>query len=202
MSALSMNLETNRRRRLFRVARRAMAVLSLVVVVSMLSASTAMAQTPSGVEGPWLDIFQIFWFTDTPNYDHTDKGTTYAPNAAQRYDYGQNRHPQCYYYEGGVEPDADWINALYDMMSCRVGLVTGAITWMGVGIALMALAWGGLMWVVDSNSGGDRAGALRNMITGPLVGLTIMFLSYTFAKFLYTVIRYNFEKYLNPDVWT
>ena len=99
-------------------------------------------------------------------------------------------------------PDADWINALYEMVSCRMGLLTGAITWIGVGIALMSLAWGGFMWIVDSNSSGERAGVLRNMITGPLVGLTIMFFSYTFAKFLYSIIRYNFEKYLDPDLWT
>ena len=195
-------MATNKRRRRLRLAKMTLGMLSLLVIVSILTAPSAMAQTPPvGVDGPWLDIFQIFWFTDDPNYDHTDKGTTYAPNAARRYDYGQNRHPQCYYYSI-AGPDADWINALYDMMSCRIGLVTGAITWIGVGIALMTLAWGGVMWVVDSNSGGDRAGALRNMITGPLIGLMIMFFSYGFAKFLYAVIRYNFEKYLDPDLWT
>lgn len=187
--------------RLERAAVRGLLCLGLSLFIGAVFAPTASAQTPGGVDGPWLDIFQIFWFTDAPDFNHTDKGTTYGHNAARRFDYGRDRHPKCYYYspEG---PDADWINALYDMMSCRVGLVVGALTWFGGGVALMALAWAGLMWVTDSDAGGERAVALRNMITGPVFGLLMLIFAYSVAKWLYVVIRYNFDRYINLDYWS
>ena len=189
-----------------RVALRGLLCLALALLIGAALSPAASAQTPvppdpQGVDGPWLDIFQVFWFTDEPDFEHTDRGTTYQHNAARRFDYGQSRHPQCYYYspEG---PDADWVNALYDMMSCRVGLVVGALTWFGVAIALMALAWAGFMWITDSDDAGERVVALRNMITGPLLGLVMLFLAYTFARWLYVVIRYNFDRYINLNYWS
>ena len=201
-------------RRWGRIALRGMLCLALALLIGSAFASVALAQTPGdvygplpeqtpggGVDGPWLDIFQVFWFTDAPDFEHTDKGATYGHNAARRFDYGKDRHPQCYYYsdEG---PDADWVNALYDMMSCRVGLVVGALTWFGVAIALMALAWAGLMWITDSDAGSERTVALRNMITGPLLGMLLLFFTYTFAKWLYAVIKYNFDRYINLNYWS
>ncbi len=159
----------------------------------------AHAQSPEGVDGPWLDIFQLFWFT-APDYANTGADQAYTTNYGQRYEYGAERRPKCYYHFTNG-PDADKVNSLFLMMSCRVGLAVGTVTWAAVGIALMALAWGGLMHVVDSTAGGDRAGALRNMITSPLVGLLIVFMAYVFATLIYTTMRYNFERYLNPDVW-
>ena len=188
-------------RRSGRAALRGLLCLSLALLIGTALAPAASAQTPQGVDGPWLDIFQVFWFTDSPDFEHADEGATYGHNAARRFDYGQDRHPQCYYYSA-EGPDADWTNALYDMMSCRVGLVVGALTWFGVAIALMAFAWAGFMWIMDSDAGGERAVALRNMITGPLIGLLLLFFTYTFAKWLYVVIRYNFDRYINLNYWS
>ena len=160
----------------------------------------AHAQTPpEGVKGPWLNIFQLVWFTN-PDYDNSGADQDYTSNYGQRYEYGKDRRPKCYYHATDG-PDADKVNSLFLMMSCRVGLVVGVVTWSAVGVALMAFAWGGLMHVVDSTAGGDRAGALRNMITSPLVGLLIVFLAYVLATLIYVTMRYNFERYLNPDVW-
>ncbi len=173
--------------------------VALVVVLSavMLHPAVASAQTP--VEGPWLDIFQVFWFTDT-DYTNppTDAGNTYTRNAAQRFDYSEARRAQCYYFP---DTEANQVNALYWLMSCRLGLVVGAVSWIGVGIALMALTWGGVMWIVDAGSGGERGAALRNMISGPLVGLFIIFSAYIFARFAYTLIRYNVTRYLDNPTW-
>lgn len=184
-------------------------VSAAALLLCALLPSTAWAQTPydgPGIEGPWMDIFQIFWFTNADDreagYAHQDKGTTYAQEPAMRFDYGKNRHPKCYYYDD-AGPDADWINALFSMMSCRMGLIVGMMTWFGVGIALMALAWAGFMWVVDSNAAGERMAALRDSLTGPLVGLTLLFVAYPVAKFIYGVIRLNFETYIiGTNFWT
>lgn len=119
----------------------------------------------------------------------------------QRYEYGKDRRPKCWYHHTDG-PDADKVNSLFLMMSCRIGLLVGAVTWAGVGIALMTMAWNGLMHVVDSTAGGERAGVLRNMITSPLVGLLLLFMAYAIATLIYVVMRYNFERYLNPDVWS
>ena len=141
---------------------------------------------------PWLGIFQLVWFT-IPDYDNSGTDQDYTLNYGQMYEYGRDRRPKCYYHDG-LEPEADEVNSLFLMMSCRVGLVVGVVTWSAVGVALMAFAWGGLMHVVDSTAGGDRAGALRNMITSPLVGLLIAFLAYVLATLIYVTMRYNFDE--------
>lgn len=185
----------NKTRKLLRVVRRLGMAFPVLLIFQVLQSGTAAAQTP--VEGPWRDIHQIFWFTDA-DYDITDPGSGYTRNAVQRFAYGDVRRSQCYHFNPNG-PEADEVNGLYWMMSCRLGLVTGAITWIGVGIALMALAWGGVMWVVDAGAGGERGAALRNMVSGPLIGLGIMFFAYIFARFAYTVIRYNFDRYISGE---
>ena len=186
--------------RLFRVTAAFLAASLLWAVLSLAQPARAHAQAPpEGVEGPWLNIFQLVWFT-IPDYDNSGTDQEYTLNHGQRYEYGKDRRPKCYYHATDG-PDADKVNSLYLMMSCRVGLAVGVVTWSAVGVALMAFAWGGLMHVVDSTAGGDRAGALRNMITSPLVGLLIAFLAYVLATLIYVTMRYNFERYLNPDVW-
>ena len=193
-----MSASTSRRR--LRVATGGILAAALLwTALGLAQPVTAHAQSPEGVDGPWLNIFQLVWFT---NPDYTNSGTdqNYTTNYGQRYEYGRDRRPKCYYHATDG-PDADKVNSLFLMMSCRVGLVVGVVTWSAVGVALMAFAWGGLMHVVDSTAGGDRAGALRNMITSPLVGLLIAFLAYVLATLIYVTMRYNFERYLNPDVW-
>ena len=185
--------------RRFRVIGVAAAVL-LAVVTGLASPGTAHAQAPEGVDGPWLNIFQLFWFTN-PDYDNSGADQEYNLYYGQRFEYGKDRRPKCWYHHTDG-PDADKVNSLYLMMSCRFGLVVGAVIWAGVGIALMTMAWNGLMHVVDSNAGGERAGVLRNMITSPLVGLMLLFMAYVIATLIYVVMRYNFERYLNPDVWS
>lgn len=178
----------------------ALAALALVVVFGLGNPGKAYAQEPEGVPGPWMEIFQLFWFTN-PDYGNTGADQEYTVYYGQRYEYGRDRRPKCWYHHTDG-PDADKVNSLYLMMSCRFGLVVGAVTWAGVGIALMTMAWNGLMHVVDSTAGGERAGVLRNMITSPLVGLLLLFMSYVLATLIYVVMRYNFERYLNPDVWS
>ncbi len=187
--------------RLFRATACGVLAASLLwAVLGLAQPARAYAQTPpEGVEGPWLNIFQIFWFTN-PDYANSGADQEYTSSYGQKYEYGRDRRSKCYYHDG-LEPEADEVNSLFLMMSCRVGHVVGVVTWSAVGVALMAFAWGGLMHVVDSTAGGDRAGALRNMITSPLVGLLIVFLAYVLATVIYVTMRYNFERYLNPDVW-
>ena len=200
MNALnSIMTENSRLRRRFLVA---VAIAACMVFVGLVAKpGTASAQAPTGVDGPWLDINQIFWFT-APDYGHVDPGDSYAPHPegdmAQRFEYAKDRHPQCYYFftKG---PEAHHVNALYMMMSCRMGLVVGVLTWIGISVALMAIAWGGVMRVVDSNVGGERAAALVNMVTGPLIGVGGLLLAYPITKALATIIRYNFERYLRGE---
>ena len=188
------------RRHLRLTAGGVLAAALLWAVIGLAQPARAHAQTPpEGVAGPWLNIFQLVWFTN-PDYANSGTDQDYTSNYGQTYEYGKERRPRCYYHDG-IEPEADEVNSLFLMMSCRVGLVVGVVTWSAVGVALMAFAWGGLMHVVDSTAGGDRAGALRNMITSPLVGLLIVFLAYVLATLIYVTMRYNFERYLNPDVW-
>lgn len=194
-----MSVSTGKRR--IRVATGGVLAAALLwTVIGLAQPARAHAQTPpGGVVGPWLEIFQLVWFT-IPDYDNNGTDQNYTLNHGQTYEYGKDRRPKCYYHDG-LEPEADEVNSLFLMMSCRVGLVVGVVTWSAVGVALMAFSWGGLMHVVDSTAGGDRAGALRNMITSPLVGLLIAFLAYVLATLIYVTMRYNFERYLNPDVW-
>ena len=177
-----------------------LAALALAGVVILATPKKAHAQAPEGVQGPWLAIFQLFWFTN-PDYDNSGADQEYTVYYGQRFEYGKDRRPKCWYHHTDG-PDADKVNSLFLMMSCRIGLVVGAVTWAGVGIALMTMAWNGLMHVVDSTAGGERAGVLRNMITSPLVGLLLLFMAYAIATLIYVVMRYNFERYLNPDVWS
>lgn len=178
--------------------RRWCAALLLTMTMLLVFPFTASAQTPEGIEGPWMDIFQLYWFTE-PQYGKTpynDPG--YNANYGQLYRYGYERRGKCYYAsEDG--PDADKPNELYVMMNCREGLVIGLVTWSSVAIALMTFGWGGFMHVVDSAAGGQRLGTLRNMITGPLVGLLIVILAYPISKVIYGVLRYSFERYLRLD---
>ncbi len=177
----------------------AVAAALLAVVTGLASPEEAHAQAPEGVDGPWMNIFQLFWFTE-PDYANDGTDQEYNVYYGQRFEYGKDRRPKCWYHhEDG--PDADKVNSLYLMMSCRVGIVVGLVTWAAVGVALMTMAWNGLMHVVDSGAGGERAGVLRNMITSPLVGLLLVFMAYVIATLIYVVMRYNFERYLNPDVW-
>ena len=177
----------------------AMAAVLIAVVMGLASPEEAQAQAPEGVDGPWLSIFQLFWFTN-PDYDNSGTDQEYNLYYGQRYEYGKDRRPKCWYHHTDG-PDADKVNSLFLMMSCRVGIVVGAVTWAAVGVGLMGMAWNGLMHVVDSGAGGERAGVLRNMITSPLVGLLLVFMAYVIATLIYVVMRYNFERYLNPDVW-
>ena len=177
----------------------AMAAVLIAVVMGLASPEEAFAQAPEGVDGPWLNIFQLFWFTN-PDYDNSGTDQEYNLYYGQRYEYGEDRRPKCWYHHTDG-PDADKVNSLFLMMSCRVGIVVGAVTWAAVGVGLMGMAWNGLMHVVDSGAGGERAGVLRNMITSPLVGLLLVFMAYVIATLIYVVMRYNFERYLNPDVW-
>ena len=161
------------------------------------------------VKGPWLSIKQIFWVSG-------DKGSPPAHNSMDPYGIGANvdtkytpadqgllegryiaiNHGDCYpHYDKG--PEADETNSLYLMMSCRIGKVVGALTWAGIGIALLALAWSGLMYVVDSGSGAERAGQLRTMVFGPIVGIFICLFAYVFATMIYSAANYNFWQYLN-----
>ncbi len=190
-----MRASTTRRSRLVGVV----TAIALAVGACLAIPGEANAQAPEGVEGPWLNIFQLVWFTN-PDYGNTGADQEYTANYGQRFEYGRDRRPKCWYHHTDG-PDADKVNSLYLMMSCRFGLVVGAVTWAAVGVALMAMAWSGLMHVVDSTAGGERAGVLRNMITSPLVGLLLAFMAYVLATLIYVVMRYNFERYLNPDVW-
>lgn len=178
--------------------RRWCAALLLTMGLVLAFPFTASAQTPEGVKGPWMDIFQLYWFTE-PQYGNTpynDPG--HNTNYAQRYSYGVERRAKCYYLsEDG--PDADKVNELFVMMSCRIGLPVGVIVWSGVGIGLMTFAWGGFLHVVDSSAGGQRLGSLRNMVTGTMVGIIISIMAYPIAKVLYGIMRYNFEQYLRLD---
>ena len=188
------------RSRWFRVGLRG-GVAGLLLAVTALASSPATASAQQGVDGPWLDIHQIFWFT-APDFDGTDPGETHTSNFTQRFDYGADRHPKCYYHEPDG-PDAHQVNALYRMMSCRVGIVVGVLVWVGVAITLVALAWGGIMWVVDSGSGGDRLAALKNMLTGPVVALIILFCAYPISRAIYVLVRYNFQRYiLGEGYWS
>lgn len=174
--------------------RRWAVVVALILVA--FSAAPVSAQTPEGRTGPWLEIDQIFWFT-APDPHNVTLGNDYRPDLKNNPDfaYGEDRRPQCYYFRGGG-PEADEVNAIYMTLSCRIGMVVGVISWASVGIGLMALAWGGVLWVVDSNAAGERMAALRNTVTGPMVGIILVFASYAIARMIYVTLKYNFDRYL------
>ena len=191
--------------------RRRVLLVVVAVLVSLLglvgSSGAAHAQAPPNdryVNGPWLSMFQFVWVTD-PDYTNSLAGDDdYVLNIGQRYKAPHLYKRQCY-PGGGLSgdngPEADQTNSIYLMMQCRIGKVVGVLTWSAVGIAFMAMAWNGFMHVIDSTEGDERSGQLRNAITGPIVGLALVFMAYIIAKALYAVMRYNFETYLNNPSW-
>ena len=179
------------------------AFLFLVVGVQQAAAQTPPPPTPPGIEGPWLNIDQIICFTDEDcSNEAIRSGTDYSYNAryGQSFEYGTARREQCY-YSGSDGPEAHEVNALYLMMACRVGMGIGGIAWVGTGIGLMALGWTAFRRSIESlSTGGGGTSALKAAIDVP-VGILIMFMAFGLATLIYGVARYNFLRYLEPDIW-
>ena len=75
-----------------------LAAALLWTAVGLAQPAQAYAQSPSeGVEGPWLNIFQLVWFTN-PDYANSGADQDYTSNYGQRYEYGKDRRPKCYYH--------------------------------------------------------------------------------------------------------
>ncbi len=181
------------------------ALLATLVVVSIAGQGEAEAQSPEYVEGPWMKMDQIICFTNPTctNQSVVDgDDVEYKADYGQRYEYGQKRRKQCY-YSGADGPEAHEVNALFLMMACRIGIGVGGLAWVGTGIGLMALGWTALRRSLEalSTSGGGGTSALRAAIDVP-VGILIMFMAFGLTALIYGVGRYNFIRYLNPDVWT
>ncbi|MDE2688588.1 MAG: hypothetical protein OXI16_13975 [Chloroflexota bacterium] len=183
----------------------------MALALALATSKDAAAQTPTPVVGPWEEMDQVVCFTKE---DATDKeecsnesvtsGTslTYNNYYGQRFEYGKDRREQCYHthIDG---PKASDVNALYLMMSCRVGLAVGGITWVGVGIALMAVCWIGFKRIIESmGSSNSEGSSLRQGIGSVVVGLILMFSAYPLTLLIHTAAKYNFLKYLyDPNMW-
>lgn len=183
-----------------RVARAVLATLAIMVIAGQ---GKVEAQTP--VEGPWMKIDQIICFTiptctNQSVLDGTD--VEYKADYGQRYEYGQERRKQCY-YSGPDGPEAHEVNALFLMMACRIGIGIGGLAWTGTGIGLMALGWTAFRRSLEalSTSGSGGTSALRAAIDVP-AGILLMFMAFGLTALIYGFGRYNFIRYLNPDVWT
>lgn len=200
------------KRRSFLRERSALALLLAVALLFLANPSHAFAHDPPETDGPWLEIEQLHHFENeqittgpggisvNPLPNSLLPASGELPNPNYRYDEEQEtRRFQCYYQVGPYdrqEPETHWVSSIWLMLNCRIGSLVGIMTWAGVGIAMMTFAWGGLMWVVDSGTGGERMDALRNMITGPVIGLLLLFSTYAVVHFLQTVIQYNWVRYL------
>lgn len=165
------------------------------------------AQTP--VEGPWMEVDQVICFTnetggdeECSNKSYLEDGITYeySANYGQNFEYGKARRDKCY-YKG--QPEAHDVNGLYLMMSCRIGITVGGITWVGVGIALMGICWVGFRKVIESmGSSSGESSSLRNNIGMLVVGILLMFSAYPLSLLIQTVSKYNFLRYLHdPGMW-
>ena len=203
-----MSVSTGKGRRAEQGRKAGRRALGLVMMVSILlvsvSVGQAEAQGPPPVEGPWLNMDQIICFTNPSctNEDTLDGGVDFEYNSyyGQSFQYGADRRRQCY-YQGADGPEAHDVNKLYLMMGCRVGMVIGGIAWIGTGIGLMALGWMAFRRSIESlSTGGGGASALRAAIDVP-IGILIMFMAPPLGLLIYGVARYNFLRYLNPDVW-
>ena len=158
------------------------------------------------VRGPWLPIQQIFWVS-SPNGKYDGAGTDDPYRIGGANDnhrmggmmdrrYVPIKHSDCYPDADGVGPDADETNSIYLMTSCRLGKVVGVMLWSSIGVGILSLAWGGFMYVNDSGSGGERAGQIRSMVIGPIVGIGICLFAYQFAYIAYGALAYGFNRYL------
>ena len=179
------------------------AILAVLVIMVIAGQGELEAQSP--VEGPWMRMDQIICFTNpTCTNQSVLDGTDveYIADYGQRYEYGQERRRQCY-YSGTDGPEAHEVNALFLMMACRIGIGVGGLAWIGTGIGLMALGWTAFRRSLEafSTSGGGGTSALRAAIDVP-IGILIMFMAFGLTALIYGVGRYNFIRYLNPDVWT
>lgn len=185
--------------------------LALALAANFASADRLYAQTPgcldtsnvSGnyVKGPWMSIVPLFWISPDPCYEDiggdVDKDYPLRPSMSVEV-FDDVQKEEC--YPSGEEPANNETNSLYLMMSCRVGKVAGVITWTSVGLVLLVFAYAGLMFVVDSAGSEERLGQMRDMVTGPLIGLAIVFFGYVFAEALVAIMRYNFTRYFFIEV--
>ena len=207
---MSASTGDNRRQRAGMVRSAGRRVLGVLFVAAFLflvvGVQQAAAQTPpppTGIEGPWLNMDQIICFTiptctNQSVIDRTD--VEYNARYGQSFEYGTARREQCY-YSGSAGPEAHEVNALYLMMACRVGMGIGGIAWVGTGIGLMALGWTAFRRSIESlSTGGGGTSALKAAIDVP-VGILIMFMAFGLAALIYGIARYNFLRYLNPDIW-
>ena len=187
-----------------RVGRRLAAIVVATLVLFVIAGQGEIeAQSP--VEGPWMRMDQIICFTNpTCTNESVRAGTDvdYIADYGQRYEYGQKRRKQCY-YSGPDGPEAHEVNALFLMMACRIGIGIGGLAWVGTGIGLMALGWTAFRRSLEvfSTSGSGGTSVLRAAIDVP-VGILIMFMAFGLTALIYGIGRYNFIRYLNPDVWT
>lgn len=157
------------------------------------------------IRGPWLPIQQLLWVS-TPNGQYLVRGDDPygigGDNDNHKMEYLMHRryvpivHKECYPDADGKGPDADETNSIWLMMSCRLGKVVGVMTWSAVGIGILSLAWGALMYVSDSGSGGERSGQLRMMVSGPVVGIFICLAAYQFAYVAYGALSFAYTRYL------
>ena len=187
-----------------RVGRR-LAGIVVATLAILVVAGQGEVEAQSPVEGPWMRMDQIICFTNpTCTNQSVLDGTDveYIADYGQRYEYGQERRRQCY-YSGTDGPEAHEVNALFLMMACRIGIGVGGLAWIGTGIGLMALGWTAFRRSLEafSTSGGGGTSALRAAVDVP-VGILIMFMAFGLTALIYGVGRYNFIRYLNPDVWT
>ena len=187
-----------------RVGRRLAGIVVATLAIFVV-AGQGEVEAQSPVEGPWMRMDQIICFTNpTCTNQSVLDGTDveYIADYGQRYEYGQERRRQCY-YSGTDGPEAHEVNALFLMMACRIGIGVGGLAWTGTGIGLMALGWAAFRRSLEafSTSGGGGTSALRAAIDVP-VGILIMFMAFGLTALIYGFGRYNFIRYLNPDVWT
>lgn len=157
------------------------------------------------IRGPWLPIQQLLWVSTINGKYLVRKDDPYGiggDNDNHKMEYLMHRryvpivHKECYPDADGKGPDADETNSIWLMMSCRLGKVVGVMTWSAVGIGILSLAWGALMYVSDSGSGGERSGQLRMMVSGPVVGIFICLAAYQFAYVAYGALSFAFTRYL------
>ena len=65
-----------------------LAAALLWTAVELAQPAQAYAQSPEGVDGPWLNIFQLVWFTN-PDYANSGTDQDYTSNYGQKYEYGR-----------------------------------------------------------------------------------------------------------------
>ena len=157
------------------------------------------------IRGPWLPIKQLFWVSspngrylkrDDDPYNIGGDNDNHKMGSLMDRRYVPIKHDECYPDADGKGPDGDETNSIYLMMSCRLGKVVGVMTWTAVGVGILSLAWGAMMYVSDSGSGGERAGQLKQMVSGPVVGIFICLFAYVFAYVAYGALNFAFTRYL------